>query len=54
MLLKIMLAIIIGGLLGSLVGWGLKCSGGSCPLTCNPWGGAITGVVIGLLIVLSK
>ncbi len=54
MLLKIMLVVIMGGLLGSVVGWGLKCSGGACPLTCNPWGGAIIGALIGLLIVLSK
>ena len=54
MILNIVLAPIFGGLIGLGVGWGLRCAGGTCPLTCNPWGGAITGVLIGLLIVLGK
>ncbi len=54
MILKIILGTIFGGLIGSGIGWCLRCTGGTCPLTCNPWGGAITGALIGLLIVLSK
>ncbi len=54
MILKILIGTVIGGLIGSGVGWGLRCAGGTCPLTCNPWGAVITGALIGLLIVLSK
>lgn len=54
MILKIILGIIIGGLIGAGIGYGLRCAGGACPLTCSPWGGAITGAVIGLIMVLNK
>jgi hypothetical protein len=52
MLIKIVLAVIIGAVVGGYVGHFLKCSGGSCPLTCNPWGGAIFGALIALSLVI--
>lgn len=54
MILKIILGTVIGGLIGGVIGYGLKCAGGACPLTCSPWGGAITGAIIGLVMVLGK
>lgn len=54
MILKIILGIVAGGLIGGGIGYGLRCAGGACPLTCSPWGGAITGAIIGLTLALSK
>jgi hypothetical protein len=51
MIIKIAVAIIAGGLIGGFGGHLLKYSGGSCPLTCNPWGGAILGIVLSLSFV---
>jgi len=46
---------LLGGGLGLLAGAALgyygKCAGGACPLTANPWRGAIVGAVLGLLVV---
>ena len=50
MYIKTISGIFIGGLVGGLIGWKMQCLGGACPLTCNPWGGAITGAVFGFLI----
>ena len=36
-----------GAAVGALIGYAGKCSGGTCPLTCNPVGGMIVGAVIG-------
>ena len=35
--------------MGALLGYFGKCSTGMCPLTANPWRGAIYGTVVGLL-----
>ncbi|MBN1621278.1 MAG: hypothetical protein JW871_01655 [Endomicrobiales bacterium] len=53
MILKTTLALIIGGFLGGVMGYLLRCSGGACPLTCNPWGGAIFGALLALSFVLN-
>ena len=53
MFVKVILAIIIGAAIGGWVGRMLRCSGGTCPLTCNPWGGAIYGAAIAVALVLS-
>ena len=52
MAIRIATGILLGGGLGVAVGYGMKCAGGTCPLTCNPWGGAITGIVFGLIWAL--
>lgn len=43
----------IGLLAGSLLGYFGKCSSGACPLTANPYRGAMFGLIIGVLFVLS-
>ena len=45
--------VIVGGLIGALMGYFGKCSSGSCPLTANPFRGAIYGMVMGLLFAYS-
>jgi len=41
----------IGLLIGAAVGQLLKARGGTCPLTCNPIGGALFGAVLGAALV---
>jgi thioredoxin 1 len=44
---KLMISVLIGGGLGALLGYFGKCSSGACPLTANPWRGAIYGALLG-------
>jgi len=53
MITRILLGLMIGGAIGALLGYFGKCSSGSCPLTANPYRGAIYGVVIGALLALA-
>ncbi len=53
-MIKVILGPIIGGVIGYFVGSFLQRQGGTCPLTCTPWGAMITGAAIGLLFVLQK
>jgi len=43
--------ILIGGAIGAGLGYFGKCSSGSCPLTANPYRGAICGAVMGALLM---
>lgn len=45
--------ILLGNLLGNLLGYFGKCSSGTCPLTANPYRGAMFGLVFGILIAAS-
>jgi thioredoxin 1 len=47
---RIFLGVVIGGLIGALLGYFGKCSSGTCPLTANPYRGAIYGAVMGVLL----
>ena len=49
MIYKILLGTLIGGAIGAVVGYLGKCSSGTCPLTANPYRGAIYGAVLGVL-----
>ena len=49
MISKILLGSLIGGTIGAVVGYFGKCSSGTCPLTANPYRGAIYGAVLGVL-----
>ncbi len=40
-------------LAGGVLGYFGKCSSGACPLTANPYRGAIIGALIGVLIVMA-
>ena len=44
---------VIGGLLGAGLGYFGKCTTGACPLTANPFRGALYGMVMGALLALS-
>jgi len=51
MIARIFLGVLIGGSIGAILGYFGKCSSGSCPLTANPYRGAIYGAVMGALLV---
>ncbi len=51
MIASIFLGVLIGGSIGAVLGYFGKCSSGSCPLTANPYRGAIYGAVMGALVV---
>ncbi len=50
---KVLLGLLIGGGIGAALGYFGKCSSGTCPLTANPYRGAIYGAVMGALIALA-
>lgn len=51
MITKILLGVMIGGAIGAGLGYFGKCSSGTCPLTANPYRGAIYGAVMGALLM---
>ena len=51
-IVRLLIGILIGGAVGAVLGYFGKCSTGSCPLTANPFRGAIYGAVMGLLLAL--
>jgi len=51
MITRIFLGVLIGGAIGAVLGYFGKCASGSCPLTANPYRGAIYGAVMGALLV---
>jgi len=53
MIVKTILGILVGAGIGAVVGHFGKCSSGGCPLTANPFRGAIYGAVMGALFTLS-
>ncbi|MEW6681065.1 MAG: DUF6132 family protein [bacterium] len=52
MIIRIILGAIIGACIGSIIGYFGKCSTGACPLTSNPYSGAIYGAVLGAIFAL--
>jgi thioredoxin 1 len=48
---RILLGVLIGGTIGAGLGYFGKCSSGTCPLTANPYRGAIYGAVMGALLI---
>jgi len=50
MIARLLLGVLIGGLIGAGLGYFGKCSSGVCPLTANPYRGAIYGAVLGALL----
>ena len=53
MTLRLILGIAVGMALGALVGHFGKCSSGACPLTANPFRGAIYGGILGAVFAFS-
>jgi len=52
-MIKIIAGGIIGAVIGGITGYFGKCASGMCPLTSNPWTGAIFGFIIGVMIASS-
>ena len=50
MITRILLGVLIGGAIGAVLGYFGKCSSGACPLTANPYRGAIYGAIMGTLL----
>jgi len=50
MIIRILLGLLIGGTLGAVLGYVGKCSSGTCPLTANPYRGAMYGALVGVLV----
>jgi thioredoxin 1 len=50
MIIRLLLGVLIGGLIGACLGYFGKCYSGACPLTANPYRGAIYGAVLGALL----
>jgi len=51
MISRILLGVLIGGLIGAALGYFGKCSSGTCPLTANPYRGAVYGAIMGALLI---
>lgn len=49
-ILKRILPVVVGGLLGYLYYFFIGCRTGSCPITSNPWISTIYGAFAGLII----
>ncbi len=50
MLLKAIVILLVGAGLGALMGHFGKCSDGACPLTANPYRGAMWGFLLALIV----
>ncbi|MDX9974266.1 MAG: thioredoxin [FCB group bacterium] len=50
-MLNVLLAVLIGGAVGATIGASRSCETGACPLTSNPYSGALYGGVLGFLVV---
>ena len=53
MVVKILIGLVIGIAIGGLMGSTRSCDSGGCPLTANPWRGALFGGILGCLFALS-
>jgi hypothetical protein len=51
---RIVMGVGIGATVGGVVGHLSRCAGGTCPLMCAWWRGAIYGAVLGLMFGLSN
>lgn len=48
-----LLGMLIGAAFGVVIGYLNKCSSGACPLTVNPYRGALWGAVLGTLLAFT-
>jgi len=49
-IVKVLIGAAVGLAGGALLGYYGKCSSGSCPLTANPYRGALIGLVLGAMV----
>jgi hypothetical protein len=47
MIVRVVLGVIVGGLLGYGLYRFVGCSSGACPITSNPWVSTVVGMVVG-------
>ncbi|UCG59720.1 MAG: thioredoxin fold domain-containing protein [Phycisphaerales bacterium] len=52
MIIRVLLGVLIGGVAGAVLGHFGKCSTGACPLTANPYRGAVYGAAMAILFVM--
>ena len=52
-MMRLIVGVSVGGAIGAVMGHFGKCSSGACPLTANPFRGAIYGAVMGALFAMS-
>ncbi|HUU59645.1 MAG TPA: DUF6132 family protein, partial [Phycisphaerae bacterium] len=50
---RVLIGAGIGVVAGGLLGYVGKCRSGACPLTANPYMGALWGLLLGVLVTLS-
>jgi hypothetical protein len=50
MIVRLIIGVVAGGLLGYGMYRFIGCSSGACPITANPWISTIFGIVIGALL----
>jgi thioredoxin 1 len=48
--MRLLLGVLIGGAIGTILGYFGKCSSETCPLTANPSRGALYGAIVGILL----
>ena len=53
-MIQLGMGLLIGGALGALLGYFGKCSTGTCPLTANPYRGALIGALMGGVLAFSS
>ena len=53
-MVKIVVFVLAGSLIGAALGYFGKCTSGTCPFTANPFRGAGFGALFGLLIAMSS
>lgn len=53
-MIKLLIAIIIGGVLGFAYYKIVGCSSGACPITSNPWISTVYGAVAGAVFFGGK
>ena len=53
MIVRLIIGVVVGGLLGYGAYRFIGCSTGTCPLTANPWISTILGMVFGGLLAKS-
>ncbi len=47
--MSLVISLLVGAGLGGVMGYYGKCTTGTCPLTANPWRGALYGMFLGAL-----
>ena len=52
MIVRLLMGIGIGACIGALMGYFGKCSSGACPLTANPYRGAVYGGIMGAVFAV--